>query len=347
MDDMLSELGLLQARNAGQQQLERNLKQLSGTPGAKRNPEAEKQGLMEACKGFETLFLAKLWQQMRSTLPKEGMLHNPQEESYISMFDQEVASSLAQGKGVGIARMMFEQLSERLDAASASTSGSPKPQASDRISPLDRSREKHDPSALEAGIQPVQTEVAEAVNTAEMSVRERVEVLAREIERTLGKDGGRNQKILRTSAVDSGRPGAIHLSWPMEGEISSGFGWRTDPFTGEKAWHPGIDLVAEIGAPVRACWPGEVSFVGDWGGYGQAVVVEHDNGWTSIYAHNSRNLVEVGQKVRAGEEIANLGNSGRSTGPHLHFEIRQGEIAWDPLQIRQRLMAGLSIGRQA
>jgi peptidoglycan hydrolase FlgJ len=346
MDDSLSTLGLFQARNAGQQRLENNLKQLAATTGAKRDPEAEKKGLMEACQGFETIFLARLWQQMRSTLPKDGALHGQQEEFYLSMFDQEVASSLAKGKGVGIARMMFEQLSDRLDAASASTSGRT---TEDTTPMVPQVRPEQGGILPDPRVQPVRAENTEDLGMVpgEMSVPQRVEALAREIERTLGTPEGRTPKIMRTGAVDNDRAASAQLTWPMDGQISSEFGWRNDPFTGEKAWHAGVDLVSEQGATVRACWPGEVSFVGEWAGYGQAVVLEHAGGWTSIYAHNSENLVKKGQRVGAGEEIARMGNSGRSTGPHLHFEIRQGEIAWDPLQIRQRLMAGLSIGRQA
>jgi murein DD-endopeptidase MepM/ murein hydrolase activator NlpD len=75
--------------------------------------------------------------------------------------------------------------------------------------------------------------------------------------------------------------------------------------------------------------------------------MDHGRGWKSFYGHNSQNLVREGEEVRAGEQIAEVGDTGRSTGPHLHFEIRQQDKAWDPLQIRRRLLAGLHIGKRA
>jgi murein DD-endopeptidase MepM/ murein hydrolase activator NlpD len=96
---------------------------------------------------------------------------------------------------------------------------------------------------------------------------------------------------------------------------------------------------------VRACWDGTVVEAGPHAGYGNLVVLEHANGWKSYYGHNSELDVQVGDTVRAGRKIAEVGSSGRSTGAHLHFELRQGDQAWDPEMIQQRLLAGLPIGR--
>lgn len=137
------------------------------------------------------------------------------------------------------------------------------------------------------------------------------------------------------------------MHWPVDGQVSSGFGWRNDPFTGEKAWHAGIDLAASEGTPVDAAWDGRVVFVGERSGYGKMVVLEHEQGWRSYYAHNSENSVKVGDLVQAGQTIAAVGSTGRSTGPHLHFEVRQGNVAWNPQQIQDRLLAGMHIGKQS
>ncbi len=137
------------------------------------------------------------------------------------------------------------------------------------------------------------------------------------------------------------------MHWPLEGRVSSGFGWRRDPFTGEQAWHSGVDMAAPKGTPIGAAWDGRVVFVGQRGGYGNMVVLEHAGGWRSYYAHNDQNSVKVGDKVDAGQQIATVGSTGRSTGPHLHFEVRQGATAWNPKQIQDRLEAGLHIGKQS
>lgn len=76
------------------------------------------------------------------------------------------------------------------------------------------------------------------------------------------------------------------------------------------------------------------------------VVLEHAAGWRSYYAHNDRNTVRVGDEIQAGQQLATVGSTGRSTGPHLHFEVRQGATAWNPKQLRDRLEAGLHIGKQ-
>lgn len=103
--------------------------------------------------------------------------------------------------------------------------------------------------------------------------------------------------------------------------ISSGFGPRRDPFTGRAAMHRGLDFRGPVGAPILAAADGRVSFVGDRSGYGHVVEITHGNGMMTRYAHMSRQLVRVGQNVDAGDQIGKIGNSGRSTGPHLHFEV--------------------------
>jgi len=87
-----------------------------------------------------------------------------------------------------------------------------------------------------------------------------------------------------------------------------------------------------------------VAFSGEKAGYGNVVIVEHKNGWKSFYGHNRKNLVEEGEFVRDGQRIALSGDTGRSTGPHLHFELRQRDQAWDPRMILDRTLAGISVG---
>jgi murein DD-endopeptidase MepM/ murein hydrolase activator NlpD len=120
--------------------------------------------------------------------------------------------------------------------------------------------------------------------------------------------------------------------WPLEASLSSRFGWRKDPITGENAFHHGIDLAAKQGTVVRAAMPGHVLFAGYRGTYGNAIELDHGQGVTTFYAHNQENLVEPGDTVQAGTPIAQVGSTGRSTGPHLHFELRKDGQAVDPLR---------------
>ncbi len=112
-------------------------------------------------------------------------------------------------------------------------------------------------------------------------------------------------------------------SLPVNGRVSSPEGWRRDPITGEVRYHRGTDIAAPNGTPIQAVSSGRVVESGKKGGYGNAVVVEVDDGRKMLYAHNLVNHVKVGDRVRQGEVIAQVGSTGRSTGPHVHFEVTE------------------------
>ena len=123
---------------------------------------------------------------------------------------------------------------------------------------------------------------------------------------------------------------AVGLVAPITGEWGSGFGMRSDPFTGESRMHQGIDVSAPEGTPIHAVSEGVVSFAGSRGGFGNLVIIDHSNGLQSYYAHQSIIGVTVGDQVAAGTEIGAVGSTGRSTGPHLHFELRRDGEPVDP-----------------
>jgi len=120
--------------------------------------------------------------------------------------------------------------------------------------------------------------------------------------------------------------------WPVKGWMSSRFGSRMSPFTGKKEFHKGIDIATRIGAPVVAPADGIVS-VNRWNrGYGNMLMIKHGHGIITRYAHLQKALVKKGQHVKRGETIALVGNSGRSTGPHLHYEVHLNKVRVNPLQ---------------
>ncbi len=124
---------------------------------------------------------------------------------------------------------------------------------------------------------------------------------------------------------------ALPIGHPLPGaEISSRYGPRIDPFHGRYAMHSGMDFKAKSGTPVRAAAAGKVAAAGRNGGYGRVVEIHHEGGMITRYAHLSRVGVSVGQSVAVGQVIGRVGSSGRSTGPHLHYEVRQGNNAVDP-----------------
>lgn len=134
--------------------------------------------------------------------------------------------------------------------------------------------------------------------------------------------------LLNRKLHDEVRPGGRPVT---AGYISSRFGTRTDPFTGRHAFHKGIDFAGREGAEVVAVASGVVIWSGDRYGYGQLVEINHGNGYVTRYAHNVDNLVAVGDTVRRGQVIARMGDTGRATGPNLHFEVLLNDRPVDPL----------------
>ncbi len=118
--------------------------------------------------------------------------------------------------------------------------------------------------------------------------------------------------------------------WPLEGRVASSFGEREDPLNGEGAFHPGIDIDAPYGTPVRAAGDGEVTGASTGSGYGREVVLDHGHDIRTVYAHLSAVAVLPGQHVTRGQIIGYVGQSGRATGPHLHYEVRVHNVPVNP-----------------
>jgi murein DD-endopeptidase MepM/ murein hydrolase activator NlpD len=131
--------------------------------------------------------------------------------------------------------------------------------------------------------------------------------------------------------------------WPVDGVLMSGFGERTDPFSGEGARHAGVDISARIGTPARATADGVVIYADFSSGYGRLVIVDHGNGYETYYAHLSRFDVVGGQEIRQGETVGAVGTSGRVTAPHLHYEVRVRKAPVNPY----RFLVGKTLAQQA
>jgi murein DD-endopeptidase MepM/ murein hydrolase activator NlpD len=120
--------------------------------------------------------------------------------------------------------------------------------------------------------------------------------------------------------------------WPTRGWISSGFGYRISPFTNEREFHKGLDICNKKGAPIVCPADGIVSSVETDPGYGRVITISHGYGLVTRYAHLEKALVKKGEAVKRGEEIALVGNTGRTTGPHLHYEVHVNGVPVDPLR---------------
>jgi lipoprotein NlpD len=142
------------------------------------------------------------------------------------------------------------------------------------------------------------------------------------------------QALAAVSAYPPGAPGAprgrqresdLDFHWPLRGKLSSRYGWRRGRS------HEGIDIAARPGTKIRAAESGRVTHSGWLAGYGRVVILKHSGKYSSVYAHNRKNLVRKGAFVEKGQVVAEVGSSGRASGPHVHFEIRRDRKAKDPL----------------
>lgn len=154
----------------------------------------------------------------------------------------------------------------------------------------------------------------------------RLDGLAHEANRQLGSLSQLVEHFTAREQVLASTPSV----WPASGWVTSTFGMRDDPYTSERVMHLGVDVSAREGTPVMAPARGTVMHAGQRGAYGNLVALDHGNGIVTHYAHLERMLVKEGDKVSRGQHIGDVGNTGRSTGPHLHYEVRVGGVPVNP-----------------
>ncbi len=145
-----------------------------------------------------------------------------------------------------------------------------------------------------------------------------------------GPDMQKPAPIVETDELAYVNPEENSMAMPLEGNVSSGFGWRLDPYNGKPSWHNGVDVRADAGSAIKSADAGIVTFAGYDEEFGNMIVVEHASGLKTIYAHAQSLNVEAGEAVLKGTEIARVGSSGRASGPHLHFEIRKNDMPINP-----------------
>ncbi len=189
--------------------------------------------------------------------------------------------------------------------------------------------------SFQAGTTPGRGGAVSSLPSRNLSVPEfsdLVEKLARQIEERTDQMSVLEALLMQDSANRKFLPS----KYPIEdGWYSSNFGYRIDPFTGQQSMHEGIDFPAEKGTPIVASASGKVVFAGWYPQYGKMVEIDHGNGLISRYAHASVLLVKEGDLVMAGQRVAAVGTTGRSTGPHLHFEVRLNGTPQNPARFLQ------------
>ena len=156
-----------------------------------------------------------------------------------------------------------------------------------------------------------------------------VELLTKQMDDRTAKLGVLDSLMI----VDSAKKKLLPSVLPIEGGwYSSNFGWRIDPFNGVRAYHEGMDFMAEVGTPARAAAGGMVAYSDFHPQYGNMVEIDHGNSLITRYAHLSKRLVKIGDVVLSGGTIGQVGSTGRATGPHLHFEVRQNGTPLNPVR---------------
>lgn len=146
-------------------------------------------------------------------------------------------------------------------------------------------------------------------------------LIQQKIAEAQNKTNSRNSILLRGTGI---------MAFPSDASTSSPFGWRMHPVLGYRRFHAGLDFAASYGSTIRAADSGTVIMAGWYGGYGNAVIIDHGKGITTLYGHTSQLFVSEGQTVQRGQAIAAVGSTGLSTGPHLHFEVRRDGTPVDP-----------------
>lgn len=184
-----------------------------------------------------------------------------------------------------------------------------------------------------AQLDEIPTEVPVAIGGLPETGTESIDDLQREINKLmvdieLRRQSQEDVRNLLNDQVSISR--ATPKGWPTKGWITSYFGKRKSPFTGRRVMHEGLDIAANLGTPVVATADGVVSRVGYSRSYGKMVVIDHGYGYRTIFGHNSKLLVKAGQRIKRGDRVALVGNTGQSTGPHVHYELRMNGVPIDP-----------------
>jgi murein DD-endopeptidase MepM/ murein hydrolase activator NlpD len=185
--------------------------------------------------------------------------------------------------------------------------------------------------SLQAGTAPgrggAESSTIPSRNLTVLEFTELLDKLARQVDARTDQLNVLEALLLQNSASRRFMPSLPPI---LDGWFSSNFGYRIDPFTGQRAFHEGIDFPAEVGTPILAAASGKVIFADVHPEYGKMVEIDHGNGLVTRYAHASQLLVKEGDLVVAGQRVASVGTTGRSTGPHLHFEVRLNGVPQNP-----------------
>jgi flagellar protein FlgJ len=332
-----------------------------------RTPEAQAEAIRKAAQQFEAVLLNQLTSALNSTgaADDEDALFGSDGGSGLAkqMFSEQMATTMANSGGIGLSDVIMRQFG--IDAPKAT--GKIKDlggamQAVKEIRGSNSSSVKNPASLINASAKSTYVPEVFNGNADEAAI---VSTFADEAARGDVDDSVKNltlngqylsstrPRIVPDYAVVAGdKPliagsilpvesssAAVNFQMPVSGRVSSNFGTRFHPVDHKMKFHGGMDIAVAKGTPIGAAADGEVVFAGRKGGYGNLVIIRHPDGRESRYGHLDKINVEIGAKVSAGQNIAASGSTGKSTGPHLHFEIRENGQAVDPRKVLAKVLA--------
>jgi murein DD-endopeptidase MepM/ murein hydrolase activator NlpD len=280
-------------------------------------PAGERQQIAELAREFESFFILQMVRQMRRSMLDDEAGQGLGANTMTDTLDVELGRQLAASGGIGLAQILQTALERQVGTSTAAKEA---PEASVGAARLERRATRGD-SRLPTLVGP----------GSPLSHDARVGAVSPE-------------PASRAWPAEVGGPAAPAMPLPVGAPLSSPFGWRSDPFHGATRFHQGVDIAEAYGREVPAAGTGHVVFAGEQGGYGHTVVIEHAGGIRTRYAHLSSLQVEAGQQVGEGTIVGRVGTSGRSTGPHLHFEVLQDGKPVDPERAAARYAGQLKFG---
>ena len=261
-----------------------------------------------AAQQFESFFLSYLMKEMKQNTLDSGLFGNGLgSDTYSDLFNEELSKVMSERGGIGLADMLVKHMMPASSTHTTAPDGKTKTVAATNNNKVATAVTPVTLSPEGQMVMPDKTLASQQPHKAFM------DAVAASMA-TISKSD-----IIKTSAMPESN--GEMLSPLDNGFVTSGFGFRKDPFNGTQKFHEGIDIGAPIGTPIHAADNGKVVFAGQQKGYGNTVIIEHSNGVRTRYAHAESLSVSVGDVVEAGQVVGKVGSTGRSTGPHLHFEV--------------------------
>ena len=298
----------------------------SGIPASAPNAlsDVERGKVAELARQFESMLMTQMLREMRkSMLTEEEAGSGYGAAAMTDTIDVELGSALSRTGGFGLADVLIKAFDRQATGRKPAAAAGPlAPVSSGEIAtPSARSPVSAVAAPARAAVAPAAISSAPAMVPSPDST------------------GATAAVPLPASRSDATGGSSTPSAAPVlpEGRVSSGYGWRADPFNGQLRFHSGTDVKMAYGRDVQSAAAGRVIFVGEQSGYGLVVKIDHGNGLETRYGHLSHATVQVGETVGSGQRVARSGNSGRSTGPHLHFEVLENGRAVAPETMGQLL----------